>query len=81
MNEMDAALVGRGASDEARDRDRLRKSWWKRVASIKVALILLADGGDGGAVGPPVLHAFGAAYSQAGGDADVGTRLDRNAMD
>jgi len=81
MNEMDAALVGRGASDEARDRDRLRKSWWKRVASIKVALILHADGGDGGADGPPVLHAFGAAYSQARGDADVGTRLDRNAMD
>ena len=81
INEMDAALVGRGATDEARDRDRLRKSWWKRVASIKVALILHADGGSGGADGPRVLHAFGVAYSQARGDADVGTRLDRNAMD
>jgi type IV pilus assembly protein PilW len=81
VNEMDAALVGTGATDEARERDRLRKSWWRRVTSIKVALILHADGAGGDAGGPRMLHAFGVAYSQARGDADAGTRLDRNAMD
>jgi type IV pilus assembly protein PilW len=81
INGMDEALVGAGANDEARERDRQRRSWWKRVASIKVALILHGDGGGATSDGPRMLHAFGAAYSQARGDSDTGTRLDRNAMD
>jgi len=81
INEMDAALVGTGATDDARERDRLRKSWWRRVVSLKVALILHADDAGGSTDGPRMFHAFGVAYSQARGDADTGTRLDREAMD
>ncbi|SHH11441.1 PilW family protein [Massilia sp. CF038] len=81
VNEMDAAIAGEGESDAVRERDRLRKSWWRRVASLKVSLILHAEGAIDHTQGPRLLHAFGNWYSQVRADADTGTRLDRNAMD
>lgn len=81
INDMDGALVGAGATEAAQARDVRRRSWWHRVTSIKVALILRAEGAAVQDQGPRLLHAFGAAYSQARGDADTGTRLDRGAMD
>lgn len=81
INGMDEQLTGSGATEEARERERMRKSWWKRVASIKVALVLHGEGDEPESGGPRMLHAFGAAYSQARGDSDTGTRLDREAMD
>ena len=64
-----------------RARDLLRRSWWKRVASIKVSLVLHGSRAAGRPIGPSLLHAFGAAYSRARGDADLGTRLDRTTME
>ncbi|HEY0060489.1 MAG TPA: PilW family protein [Telluria sp.] len=81
VNEMDRALAGEGETAAERERDRLRKSWWRRVASIKVALILHAEGALDHGDGPRMLHAFGNWYSQVRGDSDTGTRLDRDAMD
>lgn len=81
INDMEGVLEAEGDSEAERQRDLQRKSWWKRVASIKVALVLHGARASGTPHGPSLLHAFGAAYSAVRGDTDIGTRLDRNAMD
>lgn len=81
VNALDAGLVGQGATEAERARDLLRRSWWKRVASIKVSLVLHGSRAAGRPIGPSLLDAFGAAYSRARGDADLGTRLDRTTME
>jgi type IV pilus assembly protein PilW len=77
INALDAALVPDGASIEERERDRMRNSWWKRVTSVKVALVAHGARQSHQVGGPAVYKLFGAAYSD---DADVGTRLARAAM-
>lgn len=77
IDALDAALLPQGASEQARERDRLRRSWWKRVASIKVALVLhgarpTRPASDSAS---RIFHLFGAAYSGSAGGADPGTRL------
>ena len=67
---LDAAL--------ALDGERVRNSWWKRVASIKLALVLHGARRSKGAGGPSVFDLFGAAYSKAGGD--TGAHIDKAAM-
>ena len=75
----DAALVLDGDTDSARAREQMRKTWWKRVASIKVSLVLHGAQRSRGGGGPSVFDLFGAAYSRAAG-ADVGVRIDKADM-
>lgn len=74
---MDAVLGLDGSSDAERLRDRARKTHWKRVASIKIALMLHGERSMGPAtsIGPSLYKLFGAAYDDAMGGADAGTRL------
>ena len=71
INALDSVLELVGATDEERLRDQMRKTWWKRVASIKVALVLHgAKRSRGGSAS--MFDLFGVAYANA---ADAGTHL------
>ncbi len=76
---LDANLALEGATDEAISRDRMRKTHWKRVASIKVALVLHGARPSKIVGGPTVFNLFGAAYSGVAGN-DLGTRIDKAGM-
>lgn len=77
INALDAALAVEGETEQERERDRLRKSWWKRVASIKLAL-LMHGAKNSHQAGPPSLYRmFGAAY---GDGADAGTSVRRSSI-
>ncbi|RSZ57315.1 hypothetical protein HF313_11200 [Massilia atriviolacea] len=77
VNALDAALALDGATPLDRERDLRRKTHWKRIASIKVALLL--HGAHGGSVEREALayELFGPGY---GGAADPGTRIDEAAL-
>ena len=65
INALDAALAVEGETEQERERDRLRKSWWKRVASIKLALLVHGAKNSHQASPPSLYRMFGAAYSDA----------------
>ena len=71
----DAALLLEGASEAERQRDFQRRTHWKRVASVRVALLLHGPGMRGDATGPPQYDLFGAAYADAHGGQDPGVRI------
>lgn len=79
VNALDAALVleGEGA---ARERDLRRKTHWKRVASIKVALLLHGSKRSRIQRQAGVFELFGPGYRQAGGAGDAGTRIAEDDM-
>lgn len=77
INALDQALAVEGADPQARERDRMRKSWWKRVASIKVALLVHGARGVQQPGGPPTYQLFGAAYGDAG---DAGANVARSSL-
>jgi type IV pilus assembly protein PilW len=71
---LDAALVPTGANPAERERDRRRRTWWKRIASVKVGLLLHGD--QPAQAGGPARHdLLGAAYGAAEGERDPGSRL------
>jgi type IV pilus assembly protein PilW len=72
---LDAALVLAGADAAQRELDRLRRTHWKRVVSIKVALVLHGLGPRRGGRESAVYDAFGAAYGDRFGASDAGSRL------
>ena len=74
INARDSLLDLAGATDAERQRDQMRKSWWKRVASIKVSLLLhgARASRNGSAY---AFDLFGAAYSRTWGSTDRGTRI------
>jgi type IV pilus assembly protein PilW len=77
---LDAALVLAGANPAEREQDLRRRTWWKRVVSVKVALLLHSS--QAGQEGGPAVHdLFGAAYGDALGDTDRGTRLRQAQLD
>lgn len=78
---MDAALQLAGATEAERQRDLMRKTWWKRVTSLKVGLVLHGAKQSQDASAKSAFDLFGAAYSGAAGGADHGTRLVREDMD
>jgi type IV pilus assembly protein PilW len=75
IDTLDAELVLSGASDAERARERLRQTHWKRVASIRVGLVLhgrlRTRAGDKAAV----FHLFGAAYQGDQGSAIAEERM------
>lgn len=77
IDAMDAALPVDGDSADERERDRMRKTWWKRVASIKVALVAHGARQSHQMGGPAVYKLFGTAHSDS---ADQGTRVAREGM-
>ncbi|CUI04278.1 PilW family protein [Massilia antarctica] len=77
INALDAALALDGASPAEREQDLRRKTHWKRVASIKVALLLHGARRGIPEREPQAFDLFGAGY---GGAADPGTRPDEARM-
>lgn len=77
INALDLALAVDGASAQERERDRMRKSWWKRVTSIKVALLVHGARRTQQPGGPLVYQLFGAAYSDRN---DTGSSVARSSM-
>lgn len=72
---LDAALALSGASASEREADLHRRTWWKRVASVQVALLL--RGARTRDQANDAYHLFGRAYRH---DADPGTLLVQDAL-
>lgn len=75
----DAGLLPSGDDDAARERDLRRRSHWKRVAAVRIAL-LLHGAGNGAAREPAVFDVFGPAYSARFGATDSGVHIDEAPM-
>ncbi|MGK5016538.1 PilW family protein [Janthinobacterium sp. HLS12-2] len=79
----DAALVLAGADAAARQRDFYRRTHWKRVASVRVALLLHGEAGQVdkmAELGPAQFDLFGKAYAEAHGAGDTGVHIARAAL-
>jgi type IV pilus assembly protein PilW len=75
IDALDAALVLSGSSAHEREDDLHRRTWWKRVASVQLALLLRGARTRDASHGTHAL--FGPAYA---GDADPGTLLSDDAL-
>ena len=79
LDERDAALLlpaPTTADPQARERARLRRTHWKRITSIRVALLMHAPQRGLPGLEPKVFDLFGRAYSAAAAGTDPGVRLD-----
>lgn len=74
---LDAGLGLAGAGEAERN----RHTWWKRVASVRVALLLHGERPSPAAVQPGAWLLFGPAYDAAHGADDPGTRLSSQDLD
>jgi type IV pilus assembly protein PilW len=80
LDRLDQSLVLVGADPAARARELRRRTHWKRIASIKIALVLHGARRFGGVREPADYDAFGPAYGDAFGATDTGTRLRESQM-
>lgn len=77
--ELDRHLPLESVDEAALARERMRKTHWKKVASIKVALML--HGSRAGlTAGPSAYDLFGAAYTRASSGRDQGAHVTRDGM-
>ncbi|MGZ8292201.1 MAG: PilW family protein [Telluria sp.] len=72
---LDDGLDIEGADEAARERDLRTRTHWKRVASIKVGLVLHGERRVRVNAAPVVYDVFGPAYAEALGAVDPGTRV------
>ncbi|HEV7813648.1 MAG TPA: PilW family protein [Janthinobacterium sp.] len=77
---LDAALVLDGADAAARQRDRNKKTHWKRVVSLKIALLLHGQPGSGLDGVPARFDLFGKDYADAYGRGDPGVSIDEQML-
>jgi len=75
IHALDAGLALVGATAAERQRDLNRRTYWKRVGSIELALLLRADAATRADTGSRQFALFGAAYADAHAE-DQGTRID-----
>ena len=75
LDERDAALVLVAADPAARERELRRRTHWKRVSGVRVALVLHGAARARPREEPMVFDLFGRAYSDAFGGADRGVHL------
>jgi type IV pilus assembly protein PilW len=75
LDERDAALLLAAADPAAREREFRRRTHWKRIASIRVALVIHGPRRVRLDAEPLVYDLFGRAYSDAAAGADHGVRL------
>ena len=80
LDELDAALVLSGADPVARERAHRRRTHWKRITSIRVALVVHGARPAPPGAEPQVFDLFGRAYSDAFGAADLGVHLAEEQM-
>ena len=77
---LDDRLALEGANETELELDLRRKTHWKRVASIKVGLVLHGDKRVRLNAQPIVFDVFGPAYANALGSDDPGTRISESDM-
>lgn len=75
LDALDAALVLAATTEPARERERLERSYWKRITGVRVALLLHGAAPARANQEPKVYDLFGPAYSGAFGAADQGVHL------
>ena len=80
INALDAALVLDGADAAAQERDKNARTHWKRVVSIKLALLLHGARGSAPDGAPALFELFGKPYADAYGGADPGVRIDERQL-
>ncbi|PLY41293.1 pilus assembly protein PilW [Janthinobacterium sp. ROICE36] len=83
LDAYDAALLLAGADAAARQRDFHRRTHWKRVASVRVALLLHGEAGQQdkmAELGAAQFDLFGKAYAEAHGAGDTGVRIVRASL-
>ncbi|MET0857037.1 MAG: PilW family protein [Telluria sp.] len=80
LDALDGTLVLSGATPAARERERSRRTHWKRIAGIRVALLLHGAPASRADAAPAVYDLFGRAYSDGAGTGDSGVRLDEARM-
>jgi type IV pilus assembly protein PilW len=80
IDERDAALVPAATDLVARQREMRRRTHWKRIASIRVALLVHGSPRAQIDAMPMQFDLFGSAYSTAFGGADPGVHLSEQAM-
>lgn len=80
VSALDDGLTIEGANEMERELDLRRKTYWKRVASIKVGLILHGEKRVRMDAQPIVFDVFGPAYADALGSSDPGTRISESDM-
>lgn len=75
INAMDDALILAGADAAAKALDKNRKTWWKRVSVIKVAMLVRGSANVRADAATTTYDLFGADYSVANGTTDKGTQI------
>lgn len=80
INDQDDTLVLVGADADARQRDKNKKTYWKRVVSIRVALLLHGERASGAASLPAQFDLFGKDYADAHASSDHGVRIDEQSL-
>lgn len=77
---LDADLLLEGANAAARAQDFNRKTWWKRVAGIKVGLLLHGEAYSRTGSEPAQYDLLGGAYADSAADSDRGVRIDERLL-
>lgn len=72
---LDAALVLAGATESERAADLRRRTHWKQVASVRVALLLHGPASRIETAREAIYDLFGSDYGELAGAGDAGTRL------
>ncbi|CAN5394661.1 hypothetical protein BH11PSE11_BH11PSE11_12750 [soil metagenome] len=75
IQSLDDALVLTGEDDAARERDRNRKTWWKKVVVVKFGLLLRGSQNSRSDTLNKQYDLFGKDYAEAHAASDRGTRL------
>ena len=76
INALDDALLLVGADAGAKARDKAARTYWKRVVSIRIALLLHGEPASRADKVPMQFDLFGKDYSDVQGSADAGVRID-----
>lgn len=80
INAMDSMLVLEGADEMARARDRNKKTPWKKITVVKVALLVRGERNSGIGTSTVQYDLFGKDYGDAHADRDRGTRIEEKAL-
>lgn len=75
LNALDDALVLVGDTSEERSADRNRKTHWKKVVTVRLALLVHGSEPAGRDRAGTGIHLFGQAYADSHGRTDAGTSI------
>lgn len=81
IEELDGKLKLEGHNATERAADRIRKTHWKKIAVVKVALLVRSAQGARTGVQEGRYDLFGASYAQAFAKRDIGTSIEERSLD